>query len=352
MSEILISEKMPVLPLRGLTVFPRQLIHFDVGREKSVKALELAMKGDQRVFLITQKDILDDEPTENGLYRIGTVAKVKQVLRVQGDLVRVLVEGEYRALVKDYLQEEPCLTGRVESVPEQNCDPNSPKAEALMREAVLLFDEFLELIQKPAQELQLRILALHEPGFLADTIGQHATFGYQEKAKLLAQLNPVRRLDMALRLLRHELEVLKLESEMQDKTREQIDRGQRDYYLREQMKVIRNELGEEDEEEEVASYQTRIQALQLDEAVEEKLLKDVSRMARQPFGSSEGAVLRNYLDAVLELPWNRRTRERVDIQAARKILDEDHFGLEKVKERILEYLAVKKLEVARAFEVI
>ena len=157
MSEILISEKMPVLPLRGLTVFPRQLIHFDVGREKSVKALELAMKGDQRVFLITQKDILDDEPTENGLYRIGTVAKVKQVLRVQGDLVRVLVEGEYRALVKDYLQEEPCLTGRVESVPEQNCDPNSPKAEALMREAVLLFDEFLELIQKPAQELQLRI---------------------------------------------------------------------------------------------------------------------------------------------------------------------------------------------------
>ena len=139
---------------------------------------------------------------------------------------------------------------------------------------------------------------------MADTIGQHATFGYQEKAKLLAQLNPVRRLDMALRLLRHELEVLKLESEMQDKTREQIDRGQRDYYLREQMKVIRNELGEEDEEEEVASYQTRIQALQLDEAVEEKLLKDVSRMARRPpLALQRGAALpRNYLDAVLELP--------------------------------------------------
>lgn len=343
MSEILISEKMPVLPLRGLTVFPRQLIHFDVGREKSVKALELAMKGDQRVFLITQKDILDDEPTENGLYRIGTVAKVKQVLRVQGDLVRVLVEGEYRALVKDYLQEEPCLTGRVESVPEQNCDPNSPKAEALMREAVLLFDEFLELIQKPAQELQLRILALHEPGFLADTIGQHATFGYQEKAKLLAQLNPVRRLDMALRLLRHELEVLKLESEMQDKTREQIDRGQRDYYLREQMKVIRNELGEEDEEEEVASYQTRIQALQLDEAVEEKLLKDVSRMARQPLALQRGPCCETIWMRFWSFLGIGRTRERVDIQAARKILDEDHFGLEKVKERILEILAVKKM---------
>ena len=229
MSDMIISERMPVLPLRGLTVFPRQLVHFDVGREKSVKALEVAMKGDQRVFLVTQKDILDDDPRESGLYRIGTVGKIKQVLRTQGDMVRVLVEGEYRALVKEFLQLEPCLTGREESVPEQSCDPGTPKAEALMREAVMVFDEFLDLIQKPAQELQLRILALHEPGFLADSIGQHATFSYQEKAKLLAQLNPVRRLDMALRLLRHELEVLKLESDIQDMTRELIVRGQRDY---------------------------------------------------------------------------------------------------------------------------
>ncbi len=343
MSEILISEQMPILALRGLTVFPKQMLHFDVGREKSVKALELAMKGDQRIFLVTQKNILDDEPTEKHLYRIGTVAKIKQVLRTQGDLVRVLVEGEYRACIGQLLQTEPCLSGRVESVPEQNSDAGAPRAEALMREAVMLFDEFLELLQKPAQELQLRLLAVHEPGFIADTIGQHATFGYQDKAKLLAQLNPVRRLDAAVRLLRHELEVLKLESEMQDKTREQIDKGQRDYYLREQLKVIRNELGEDDEEEDAAAYRAKIQALHLEQDVEEKLLKDVSRMAKQPFGSSEGAVLRGYLDTILELPWNKRTRERVDIQAARKILDEDHFGLEKVKERILEILAVKQM---------
>ena len=343
MSEILISEQMPILALRGLTVFPKQMLHFDVGREKSVKALELAMKGDQRIFLVTQKNILDDEPTEKHLYRIGTVAKIKQVLRTQGDLVRVLVEGEYRARIGQLLQTEPCLSGRVESVPEQNSDAGAPRAEALMREAVMLFDEFLELLQKPAQELQLRLLAVHEPGFIADTIGQHATFGYQDKAKLLAQLNPVRRLDAAVRLLRHELEVLKLESEMQDKTREQIDKGQRDYYLREQLKVIRNELGEDDEEEDAAAYRAKIQALHLEQDVEEKLLKDVSRMAKQPFGSSEGAVLRSYLDTILELPWNKRTRERVDIQAARKILDEDHFGLEKVKERILEILAVKQM---------
>ena len=343
MSEILISEQMPILALRGLTVFPKQMLHFDVGREKSVKALELAMKGDQRIFLVTQKNILDDEPTEKHLYRIGTVAKIKQVLRTQGDLVRVLVEGEYRACIGQLLQTEPCLSGRVESVPEQNSDAGAPRAEALMREAVMLFDEFLELLQKPAQELQLRLLAVHEPGFIADTIGQHATFGYQDKAKLLAQLNPVRRLDAAVRLLRHELEVLKLESEMQDKTREQIDKGQRDYYLREQLKVIRNELGEDDEEEDAAAYRAKIQALHLEQDVEEKLLKDVSRMAKQPFGSSEGAVLRSYLDTILELPWNKRTRERVVIQAARKILDEDHFGLEKVKERILEILAVKQM---------
>lgn len=271
------------------------------------------------------------------------MAKIKQVLRTQGDLVRVLVEGEYRACIGQLLQTEPCLSGRVESVPEQNSDAGAPRAEALMREAVMLFDEFLELLQKPAQELQLRLLAVHEPGFIADTIGQHATFGYQDKAKLLAQLNPVRRLDAAVRLLRHELEVLKLESEMQDKTREQIDKGQRDYYLREQLKVIRNELGEDDEEEDAAAYRAKIQALHLEQDVEEKLLKDVSRMAKQPFGSSEGAVLRSYLDTILELPWNKRTRERVDIQAARKILDEDHFGLEKVKERILEILAVKQM---------
>ena len=239
MSDMIISERMPVLPLRGLTVFPRQLVHFDVGREKSVKALEVAMKGDQRVFLVTQKDILDDDPRESGLYRIGTVGKIKQVLRTQGDMVRVLVEGEYRALVKEFLQLEPCLTGRVESVPEQSCDPGTPKAEALMREAVMVFDEFLDLIQKPAQELQLRILALHEPGFLADSIGQHATFSYQEKAKLLAQLNPVRRLDMALRLLHKKrarncfsLDALTEEPEARELVEETVQSAERARLLR------------------------------------------------------------------------------------------------------------------------
>lgn len=341
--ELIVSEQMPVLALRGLVVFPQQMLHFDVGREKSLKALDAAMRADQRVFLVTQKSIMDDDPTENQLYPVGTVAKIKQVLRMQDNLTRILVEGEYRARIERTLQMEPCIKARVESVPERAAARITPRGEALMREAAMLFDEFLELMQKPAQELQLRILASKNPGFIADTILQYATFDFQEKARLLGNLNPITRLEETLRLLRRELEVLRLESEMQEKTREQIDKSQREYYLREQMKTIREELGEEEEDSDAASFRAKILSLNLPKEVETKLMKDVVRMEKQPFGSSEGAVLRNYLETVLELPWNETTKERVDIEAARRILDHDHFGLEKVKERILEILAVKQM---------
>ena len=352
MSEIIISERMPTLALRGLVVFPKQMLHFDIGREKSIRALELAMKGDQRVFLVTQKDIIDDDPSEKQLYQVGVVARIKQILRMQENLTRILVEGEYRAKLAQVLQTEPCLLARVESMPEVPLGQLTPKAEALMREAAVLFDEFLELVQKPARELQLRILASRDPGYIADTILQHVTFDFKAKARLLAVVAPAARLEETVNLLHRELEVLRLESEMQDKTRERIDRGQRDYYLREQMKVIRSELGEEDEEEESLTYRARVLALKLDKPVEEKLLKDIGRLAKQPYGSAEGAVLRSYLDAVLELPWNKTTKERVDIQAARRILDHDHFGLEKVKERILEILAVKQMAPALPGQII
>ena len=352
MSEIIISERMPTLALRGLVVFPKQMLHFDIGREKSIRALELAMKGDQRVFLVTQKDIIDDDPSEKQLYQVGVVARIKQILRMQENLTRILVEGEYRAKLTQVLQTEPCLLARVESMPEVPLGQLTPKAEALMREAAVLFDEFLELVQKPARELQLRILASRDPGYIADTILQHVTFDFKAKARLLAVAAPAARLEETVNLLHRELEVLRLESEMQDKTRERIDQGQRDYYLREQMKVIRSELGEEDEEEESLTYRARVLALKLDKPVEEKLLKDIGRLAKQPYGSAEGAVLRSYLDAVLELPWNKTTKERVDIQAARRILDHDHFGLEKVKERILEILAVKQMAPALPGQII
>ena len=342
MSENVMSGVMPVLALRGLTVFPNQTAHFDVGREKSVRALDSAMKKDQTLLLIPQKNIMDEDPGFDGLYPIGTVVMVKQILRSQGENLRVLVTGLCRGRVVEQTQQAPYLAGLVEKVQEVEA-PENLKVRALRREANALFDAYLEKTERPAQNLQLRMLTSEDTGFLADSIGQNCAIDYPEKAKLLCQLNPVKRLENAVRLLRQEMEMLQLESVIQEKTKAEIDQDQRDYYLREQMKVIREELGEGDDESEVETYTKKIRGLKLDEKSEEKLLKDINRLKKQPFGSAEAAVLRNYLDTILELPWHETTKERVDVEGARKILEKDHFGLHKVKERILETLAVRQL---------
>ncbi len=343
MEEIILSERIPVLALRGLTVFPQATMHFDVGREKSIRALDKAMSKDQRIFLVTQKDILQDDPSFEDLYTVGTVVHVHQVLKMPGDSVRVLVRGEYRARIVSGVQTTPYLCARVESLPDQEYTNGTARIEALLRQAAQLFDEFVELSPRPVQDVMLRIIASQEPGAVADMIAQAATFGFAEKMRVLQQLHPVRRLELANKLLARELEILRLESQLQDRTQQNIDKGQRDYYLREQMKVIRSELGETDEEAEIEEYREKIEKLHVPDEVAQKLEKELQRLAKQAYGSSEASVIRNYLDAVLELPWNHGTKERVDVHAARRILDEDHFGLEKVKERILELLAVKQL---------
>lgn len=342
MSEILVSGKLPILALRGLAVFPDQTVHFDVGRKKSIQALEAAMKGDQTLLLIPQKDMMENDPGLEDLYTIGTVAKVKQVLKTQGENLRVLVTGLCRARISELQETEPYLSGIVSAVPETEL-MDSLKAKALRREANMVYGCYVELTEHPAQAIQLRLMASNDSGFTADTILQNSGIDFPEKAKLLCQLNPVRRLETTVKLLQQEVEMLKLESQIQEKTRASIDQNQRDYYLREQMKAIREELGEGDDADEFEAYAQKICALKLPEEQEKKLLKDVDRLKKQPFGSSEGAVLRNYLDTVLELPWNIKTRERIDVAAARKILDHDHFGMEKVKERILETLAVRQM---------
>jgi len=342
LSEKLISGRLPVLALRGLAVFPDQTVHFDVGRPKSIKALEDAMKRDQNIMLIPQRDIVDNDPALEGLYTIGTVAKVKQVLHAQGENLRVLVTGICRARIQELTQTEPFLAGQIQAVPETEV-MDSTRAHALRREANNLYGLYCELLEHPAQTVQLRMLATEDSGFIADSIAQNSGIDYPDKVKMLSQLNPVKRLEMAVKLLRHEVEMLKLETEIQEKTKANIDQNQKDYYLREQIRVLRDELGEGDDEPEFATYEKKILKLNLPEESEQKLLKDLSRLKKQPFGSSEAAVLRNYLDTVLELPWNVRTKERIDIAAARKILEADHFGLEKVKQRILETLAVRKM---------
>ena len=342
MSEQLISGRLPVLALRGLAVFPDQTVHFDVGRVKSVKALEEAMKRDQNIMLIPQRDIMDNDPTLEDLYPIGTVVKVKQVLHAQGENLRVLVTGICRARIQELTQTEPFLMGQIQSVPETEV-MDTTRIHALRREAKNLYALYSELLEHPAQTVQLRMIASENTGFLADSIAQNSGIDYPDKVKMLGQLNPVKRLELAVKLLRREVEMLKLESQIQERTRANIDQNQKDYYLREQIRVLRDELGEGDDESEFATYEKKILKLNLPEESEQKLLKDLSRLKKQPFGSSEAAVLRNYLDTVLELPWNVRTKERIDIAAARKILEADHFGLEKVKERILETLAVRKM---------
>ena len=342
MSEMIYAGKMPVLALRGLAIFPEQTVHFDVGRVKSALALEEAMKGDQMLLLIPQKNIVDDDPGYSGLFTIGTVVKVKQILKAQNDNVRVLVTGLRRAKITEMLQTTPYLSAMVESVPEVQVSDNL-RSRALRREANALYAGYMDMIERPPQSVQLRLLASDSCGYIADSIAQNSMFDYRDKAKLLCQLNPVRRLEAAVKLLKQEMEMLRLESDIQERTRAIIDQQQKDYYLREQMKAIREELGEGDDINEFAEYEKGILLLNLPEDSETKLMKDLARLKKQPFGSSEGAVLRNYLDTVLELPWNTSTKERVDVETARKILNKDHYGLEKVKERILETIAVRQM---------
>lgn len=342
MNDIQQSGKLPVLALRGIAIFPDQTIHFDIGRMKSALALEEAMKRDQVLLLVPQKNILDDDPDLNGLYQIGTVVKVKQILKSHNDNVRVLVSGLYRAKLCSLTQNTPYLSGSYEKLEDVHVR-ESLKTKALRREAITLYGNYCDMLENPAQSVHLRIMASEDCGFIADSIAQHSGIEFKDKAKLLCQLNPVKRLENAIFLLQQELQMLQLESDIQEKTRVQMDQNQRDYFMREQIKVLREELGEGDEDNEFREYEKKILALHLPEFSQKKLLKDIDRLRKQPFGSSEASVLRNYLDTVLELPWNISTKERLNVSSARRILDQDHFGLEKVKQRILETIAIRQL---------
>lgn len=337
-----VLRRMPVLALRGLAVFPEQTVHFDIGRLKSALALENAMKHDQTLLLVPQKDILEDDPGLIGLYPVGTVVRIKQILKSHGDNIRVLVTGVYRAKITELNQVAPFLSGAVEKLSETTY-AESLKTKALCREAKSLYTSYAEMVDNHAQSIQLQMLASDDCGFLADCIAQNSGIDYPDKAVLLCQLNPVKRLEKVITLLRQEVQMLHLENSIQEKTRAHIDQNQKDYYLREQMKAIREELGEDDEYSEFSEYEKNILSLNLEQDTERKLLKDLDRLRKQPFGSAEASVLRNYLDTVLEIPWNVKTKERLDVAVAKKILDKDHFGMQKVKERILQTIAVRQI---------
>ncbi len=339
-------EQFPLLPtvaLRGLSVFPQMLIHFDVLREASIRSIEVAMEEGQKLFLVAQKDVATERPQQGDLCKVGTIVEVRQMLRLPGNGLRVMVEGLSRGLLHRLEQTDPYLAARVETVVEENIPSrSSARTEAMVRCTLGLFEKYRELSGRVSSDVYITVLATREPGVLADYIAQNIALRGEDKQAVLEELRPLRRLERLNQLLQKELKVLELENQLQSKVREHMDDAQRNYFLREQMKVIQDELGE-DSDSEIQEYRDKIAQAKLPEQVEEKLLREVGRLEKQPFGSAEGAVLRNYLDICLELPWNRRTKERVKLDAARKILDADHYGLEKVKERVLEFLAVKTM---------
>ena len=305
------------------------------------------MEADQEIFLVTQREIGVNAPAEKDLYEIGTVSHISQILRLSANSVRVMVEGRYRARLRRLWQTEPFLQANVETLVEEEASEafrRSPRTEALLRQTWNLFSEYTELAGSVPDEIITTVMDCRDVGYLADFITQNIALRYTDKQEILEEMAPFIRLRKLNGFLARECNVLGFEHEMEGKVRDQLARSQRDQILRTQIRVLQNELGEgEDADDEIDAYRQKIQALELDEDTQKHLLKEVSKLSKQPFGSAEGAVIRNYLDVCLEMPWNTYTKERVSVDAARKVLERDHFGLEKVKERILETIAVRQM---------
>ena len=342
---------MPVLALRGLTIFPGCILSFDVEREISIRALERAMERDQYIFLVAQREIGTGQPGPGDLFPVGTVSVIRQILRVGETSVRVMMEGRSRARLRRLWQTEPYLQGNVEPMAEGRSRISESQLEALLRQTYANFAEYAALAPRLGEEVAAAVMDDRDPGHLADFIAQNIMLRYQDKQAVLEEIRPVSRLRKVNELLAREAEVLSCEQELEGKIRREMGEVQRDHIIREQIRLLQQELGE-DEDSELTEYRNRILERGLDEEVERRLLKEVDRLAKQPYSSAEASVIRNYLDVCLEMPWGKDTRERASVPAARKILDRDHFGLEKVKERILEFIAVRQINPAAKGQII
>ena len=333
---------LPVLALRGLTVFPHTNLTFDVERRISIKALEVAMESGQEIFLVTQRELNTDRPGEKDLYTMGTISRVTQILRLGKNSLRVMLEGGRRARLRRLWQTEPYLQGHVEVVEESAAVSHGPKTEALLRQTWGLFQDYAHLAGNVAEEVTAAVLDCQEPGYLADFIAQNTALRYDDKQAILEELSPLVRLRKLNGFLARERDVLGYERQMEGKVRDELAQQQKEQILRTQIRVLQNELGE-DEDNEIEEYRQKLAELKLEDETREHLEKEINKLAKQPYVSAEAAVIRNYLDVCLEMPWNRFSRERADVEQARKLLDRDHYGLEKVKERILEFIAVRQL---------
>lgn len=343
MSDIKEYREVAMLPLRGLLVFPYTVIHLDVGRKKSIQAIEESMLDTKEILLATQKEAQTDDPEEQEIYSVGTIAEIRQVLKMPGGTMRVLVEGLYRAEVQSYLSHEPFIKVEVEVLREGE-NVKTPEIEALMRTLVSQFEQWVRMSKKIPPETVVSVVGIEEPGRLADVIASHLTLRINEKQRILELKNVSERLNFLCELLVKEMEVLELERKINIRVRKQMEKTQKEYYLREQMKAIQKELGDKDERtSEIEELREKIRTASLPKEAEDKAYKELDRLEKMPPMVAEAVVVRNYLDWLLALPWSVETRDRLDLKVAEKYLEEDHYGLEKPKERILEYLAIRKL---------
>lgn len=335
---------LPMIPLRGLHIFPNMVLHFDVGREKSVKALETAMVTNQKIFLTSQKDEDVELPAKDDYYSIGVVAKIKQMLKLQGDTIRVLVEGLYRAEIGEILQESPYIKCTLEDVEEIIPEEITPQILALKRSVETAFDEYAELTHKLNGETLGTVKEIDDLSTFADIVASHLDIKIEEKQELLEMLDVCERLNKLYEVLIREIEIMKIEQDISAKVKSQVNQNQKEYYLREQMRAIQDELGiDEDVENEQNEWLKKLEELHLPEKTHQKIEKEIKRFTKMQPMSAESTVSRTYIETILALPWNKSSESEVDLKRAEEILEEDHYGLEKVKDRILEYIAVMKL---------
>lgn len=335
---------LPVLAMRGLVVFPGMLLQLDVGRSKSVLAVKAALEANRSIFLVTQVDLSEDEPSGDDIYKIGVIAQVKQVVHSAEGAIKVHIEGMERAEIDRLVTEDPYLVGTVRPCPPAPYKETA-RSEATIRIAQERFEEYLRWFKHVPPDILIRVMKEKNCGLLADFMASNLNLDFEQKQYVLDELQPVKRLTKLCEILTEEIKILRVETEISQKAQAQIDDNQREYILREQLKVIANELGEDaTPQEEAEEFRSRIAALHLSADSEKKLLTECDRLFKMPYGAHEASVLRAYLETCLELPWNDRTKEKIDLTKAEKILNRDHYGMTKVKERFLEILAVRKLK--------
>ena len=338
--------ELPIIPLRGIVVFPKMVLHFDVGRKKSIKALQKAMDDDQKVFLVCQKDASVDEPNIDDMYDVGVICTIRQMMRIPGsENMRVVVEGDERATLYSFTSVKPYIGGLVEIAGDNNynLEISEDEDKAYQRIIKREFERYASLMPKISNEVIAKVISIKNSGELADFVCSNTFLDYYEKQDVLSALDPSERICQLVVYLKKENNALEIESEIQEKVQNEIDKSQREYYLREEMKVISEALGESDNPlEEAEEYKSKVSALKCSDDIKEKLLKECDKLAKMPSGSHEGTVERNYLDKCLEIPFGKYTKDSINLEKSRKILDKEHYGLDKVKERIVDSLAVYK----------